>query len=268
MGMSTPAFVEREDRLAASKTPHLSFSRLNKYLHCPEQYRLYYVENLRPSHAAANLVFGQVLHQALAALFRDRADPLLAFERTWAEAHDFDLQYSLRESWQTLHDKGRVLLEKFLSEEVRRIGSVTSAEKPFEIKITSLGWPFIGVIDLVAEVDGLHTVVDFKTSGSSYEDYEVILSDQLTAYQLAVPDAQATALCVFVKTKEPRIEWHLSVRTGKRLTEFLDKAEYLASQIQAARFYKRPGKWCAWCDYLPVCTGDKRTAEETLIQIQ
>ena len=266
--MSAPPLVEREDRLAPGGVPHLSFSRINKYLHCPEQYHLYYIENLRPKSAAANLVFGQVLHQSLAALFRDKDDPLANFERSWAEARDFDLQYSLRDSWQALHDKGRALLEKFLREEVKRIGTIYAAEQRFELNITTLRMPLIGFIDLLAEVDSLRMVVDFKTSGSSYEDYEVILSDQLTAYQLAEPEAQATALCVFVKTKEPRIEWHVSARSGRRLTEFLAKTEYLAQQIAAGRFYKRPGKWCAWCDYLPVCTGDKRIAEETLLQIQ
>ena len=50
------------------KTPHLSHSRINRYLQCPEQYRLYYIENLRPRFPSAGLVFGQLVHQALAAL--------------------------------------------------------------------------------------------------------------------------------------------------------------------------------------------------------
>jgi predicted choloylglycine hydrolase len=49
------------------------------------------------------------------------------------------------------------------------------------------------------------TVIDFKTAKSAYPEYEVALSDQLTTYQLAEPDAEQVAFCVFVKTKEPRI---------------------------------------------------------------
>lgn len=126
---------------------------------------------------------------------------------------------------------------------------------------------FVGVIDLVADVDAKRTVVDFKTSGAAYEDHEVQLSDQLTAYQLAEPAAEQTALCVFVKTKEPKIEWHNASRTGEQLTEFLRKVGFVAQDIAAERFYKRPGKWCSWCDYLPVCTGEKQRADETLVQI-
>ena len=35
-----------EEALDQERTPHLSYSRINRYLTCPEQYRLYYVENL------------------------------------------------------------------------------------------------------------------------------------------------------------------------------------------------------------------------------
>jgi PD-(D/E)XK nuclease superfamily protein len=143
-----------------------------------------------------------------------------------------------------------------------------ASEKVFELRITNLDLPFIGIIDLLADVDGKRTVVDFKTSASAYEGHEVILSDQLTAYQLAEPDAEQAALWVFVKTKEPQMEWHLATRTGDQLIEFLAKVEYIAGEIAASRFYKRPGKWCSWCDYLPVCTGDRRKAGEALIQIR
>jgi len=70
------------------------------------------------------------------------------------------------------------------------------------------------VIDLTADVAGTATVVDFKTSGSAFDAREVILSDQLTAYNLAEPGAERLALCVLVKTKEPKIEWHVTSRSG------------------------------------------------------
>jgi len=56
-------------------------------------------------------------------------------------------------------------------------------------------------------------------------------------------------------------------RTGKELSEFLQKAEFVARDISAQRFYKRPGPWCSWCDYLPVCLGDERKVRETLVRL-
>jgi len=144
---------------------------------------------------------------------------------------------------------------------------VTGTERAFELGITGIDRPFIGVVDLVAELDGKPTVTDFKTSASSYAEHEVRLSDQLTAYQLAEPQAEQMALCVLVKTKEPKIEWHVSQRDPDDLLDYLGKAGYVAREIAASRFYKRPGMWCAWCDFLTVCLKDERKIAETLVRL-
>jgi len=264
--MLSAALTEREE--AAVAAPHLSFSRLSRYLHCPEQYRLYYIEDIRRKLAAASLVFGQVIHGALAALFRSGEDAVAFFQNIWREAKDYDLDYARQDSWDKFHTGGQALLERFLRDESRRLDNVAAVKKAFELRITNLDLPLIGVIDLVADLDGKRSFVDFKTASSAYEDHEALLSDQLTAYQLAVPDAEQAALCVLVKTKEPQIEWHRAARNGERLVEFLAKAEYLAREIAAGRSYKWPGKWCSWCDYLPVCLGDKTKVSETMIQIR
>ena len=266
--MIAPALDERDDVAAPPHTPFLSHSRLSRYLHCPEQYRLYYVENLRLRVPAANLAFGQLLHRALAACFERGHDPVEVFGELWTDVRQVDLDYGIRDSWQGLHDAGQYLLEKFMREEAPRISRPEAVEKKFELQITNLDLPFIGIIDLVARLDDDRSVIDFKTSGSAYQPHEVALSDQLTAYQLAEPAAAQGALCVFVKTKMPQIEWHKTQRTGAQLTEYLAKAQLIAREIGAGHFYKRPGKWCAWCDYRPVCMGDDETARETLIQIR
>jgi RecB family exonuclease len=226
------------------------------------------VEKLRPRIYSASLVFGQAVHQALAAFFRTGADPAISFAAIWKEAGQAELRYGPRESWERLNETGRVLLVKFVAEEVLRISKVTASEKAFELGITGIDTPFIGVVDLVADLDGKRTVTDFKTSASSYAEYEAQLSDQLTAYQLAEPDAEQMALCVLVKTKEPKIEWHVSQRNPDDLFDYLAKAGYVAREIAAGRFYKRPGMWCAWCDFLPVCLRDEQKIAETLVNIR
>lgn len=68
--MEAPSPTDREAPAARPSTPSLSFSRINRYLTCPEQYRLYYVERLRPRLDNASLVFGTVIHLAIADFFR------------------------------------------------------------------------------------------------------------------------------------------------------------------------------------------------------
>jgi hypothetical protein len=257
--------VYERGRSVSNHTIHLSYSRISRYLLCPEQYRLYYVEDLRPKISPANLVFGQIMHQSLSHLFGAQGDPLKFFQEHWNDLKDVPLDYGKTESWAKLDSIGRALLEEFLQKELSRFGKIVASEKTFNLKITGLDLWFVGIIDLIAELDGKRTVVDFKTSASAYQAHEVLLSDQLSAYQLAEPAAENSALCVFIKTQKPKIEWHKANRTAGEVMEFLAKVDFIAKEIVSGRFYKRPGKWCSWCDYLPVCTKDTEKANATLI---
>jgi len=258
---------EKDELALPNKTPHLSHSRINRYLTCPEQYRFYYIENLRLKFPSANLVFGQVVHQSLADLFNKKSDPIDFFLRTWSELKEVKLTYGKKQTWEKLQASGQGLLQKFVNEELGRISHVRAVEKKFELNITGLDLPFIGIIDLVAEVESKNTVADFKTAASDYEDHEAPLSDQLTAYRLAEPEAEQVGLWVLIKTKEPKIEWYPSNRSPAQLMEYISKVGYLAREIKAGNFYKRSGKHCSWCDYLPICLGDARKTQETLVQV-
>lgn len=264
--MSSPLWEHGENR-APTGPSHLSYSRINRYLLCPEQYRLYYVENLRPRYPSASLTFGRIVHQALAQLFQTGEDPTEVFTEMWSDVRQQELTYAQRDSWEKFRDAGRSLLEKFVQEELPRIEAVEASEKGFRLDISSLDLPFVGIIDLVADVEGKRTVVDFKTSGSAYPEHEARMADQLTAYQLAEPEAEQAALCVLIRTKNPRIEWQFTARTAEELTSYLAKAELVAHEIAAGHFYKRPGRWCSWCEFLPVCLRDEQKIEETLVQL-
>jgi CRISPR/Cas system-associated exonuclease Cas4 (RecB family) len=263
----TSAIREKDEQLDAEATPHLSYSRIQRYLTCPEQYRLYYVEGLRARVESASLAFGAVVHLALAELFRHGLDPVTTFKQEWQALREVELRYSRKETWESLSQKGERLLQKFCCEHVQKIGKVISVEKVFELGLSNLDLPFIGIIDLIAEKEGKRTLVEFKTAVADFEDYEIALLDQLTAYQLAEPDVEQVAVCVFVKSKEPRIEWHITQRTPDQAIEYLEKTELIAEQIGRGNFYKRPGKWCRQCDFLPVCVGDKKKAEQSLVRI-
>jgi hypothetical protein len=153
-------------------------------------------------------------------------------------------------------------------DELPRVAAPEDVEQGFELQITGFDVPFIGIIDLVAALDGVRSVIEFKTSVSCYQPYEVVLFDQLTAYRLAAPSIPQAALCVFVKTRTPQIEWHLTTRTGVDLAAYLTKVQLVARAVGAADFYRRPGKWCSWCDYLPVCLGDQAQVDATLVSIE
>ena len=251
----------------ASRAPHLSYSRIQKYLTCPEQYRLYYIEGLRSKVESASLAFGSIVHLALADFFRHGTDPATTFRQHWEAMRTVELRFPRKESWDGLRVKGEKLLHAFLSEHRQKLGNVTYVEKAFRLGLSNLDVPFVGTIDLVAEMDGKRTIVEFKTAAADYEDYEVTLLDQLTAYYLVEPEAEQASVCVFVKTQKPKIEWHTARRTPEQVVEYVEKLELVADQIDQRNFYKRPGKWCRQCDFLPVCLGNRKRAQETLVRI-
>ena len=265
--MAPRSIEEPEEIIDREAPPHLSFSRINRYLTCPEQYRFYYVERLRTRIVAANLVFGALMHVALADFFREGVTPTTTFLREWENLKSIELHYGNRDSWETFKDKGKKLLEKFVQEEVPKIQKVYGVEKKFELAVTAIALPFIGAVDLIATVEGQTTIVDFKTAASDYDEHEAVLSDQLTAYWLADPTADRVAYCVLTKTKEPMIQWHFAKRGASDLQEFLVKVRLILDDIAAGKFYKRPGKHCRYCDFLPICTGDQQKAQETLVRI-
>lgn len=259
---------EKDDRIVKGHTPYLSFSRINRYLTCPESYRLYYIEQLRLKVPKATLVFGSLIHLALAHLLNKKAEPVKFFTEVWDGLKQVEITYGKKDSWEKLWRCGEGLLTKFVAEELPRIRSVKAVEKPFKLEISSLELPIVGVIDLVAEIDDLEKIVDFKTADKSYGVVDVELSDQLTAYFMAEPAAEELAFCALLKTTEPKIEWYPTKRGPEQLAEFLNKAAYAARELKAGEFYKRSGVHCNWCDFLPVCLGDMDKTERTLVKIE
>src|SRR3989475_6042663 len=149
---ATSRIKDSEATLNQDTTMHLSHSRINRYLTCPEQYRLYYVEKLRPRIESASLVFGVVIHAAIADLFRTGEDPVEHFRRDWQNLKDVELRYKKRESWEDFNTKGTKLLQKFLQEEAPKIRQARGIERKFELRVTALDAPFVGIIDLVGQV--------------------------------------------------------------------------------------------------------------------
>ena len=158
---ATSRIKDSEATLEQDASPHLSHSRINRYLTCPEQYRLYYVGKLRPRTDSAGLVFGALVHVAIADLFRTGEDPVEHFRRDWQNLKEVQLRYKKRESWDDFNAKGEKLLKKFLAEEAPKIRQALGVERKFELQITSLDHPFIGIIDLVGQVEDRLTVIVF-----------------------------------------------------------------------------------------------------------
>jgi PD-(D/E)XK nuclease superfamily protein len=177
------------------------------------------------------------------------------------------LRYSQRESWDKLSHIGEALLQKFLVQEAQKFEQVLAVEAEFHIGASNVSAPLVETLDLLAVLHGKKTLVEFKTGANDWGEHDVLLSNQLTAYRLAEPHGERTAICVFVKKREPEILWHFTERTAERQVEYLGKMKMVAQQITQRVFYKRVGFWCRQCDFLPLCLGQKEKAKDTLVRI-
>ena len=121
-------------------------------------------------------MFGQVLHQVFAFFFNQLGNPLEFFLQVWNEVKTYDLTYNQKESWERLQSSGQALIEKFLKNELHRLGQIKGVEKPFDLRITGLALPFIGIIDLYAEVDGKNTLVEGNVGMMTPNKYPPFIS--------------------------------------------------------------------------------------------
>jgi hypothetical protein len=70
----------------------------------------------------------------------------------------------------------------------------------------------------------------------------VALSDQPTAYALAPPEAQQLPLCVLMKTKQPRIDWHFAKRNSGHMAEHQARLQLVSGDIAAGKFLQAAGE--------------------------
>ena len=249
----------------------LSHSKVTRYDFCPRAYRHYYVEGWRPIAKRPSLLFGDAIDRSLSALFQQDADPLAVFGEAWEALKDAPVEWGKRHTWQALRDIGHALLERFVKEERPRFSEIRPECVQHHLSSELAGVTFIGYPDLYARVDGLRTLVDFKTAQASYDAEEVRLNEQLTAYWWLLETnglpVDRVAFCVLLKLKEPRIEWHFATRSPEEVAEYRDKLALVAADIARGRFPKKTSSCGQWggCDYRPLCLGDEAAIRKYLV---
>jgi CRISPR/Cas system-associated exonuclease Cas4 (RecB family) len=248
----------------------LSHSKVNKYDFCPRAFRYYYIDKWTPKVKKPALLFGDAVDQGISAFFKAGEDPVMVFERVWRGLQESPVEWGKRTSWDGLLDTGKTLLERFVAEEALRFTEVMPDHVQQRLTAEVEGLSVVGYPDLYSRVDGLLTLVDFKTAQSSYDPDEVQLNEQLTAYWWLLLanglPVERVAFCVLLKLKEPRIEWHFAVRTAEEIAEYQEKLRLLDADIERGRFPKKTSSCGQWggCEYLPLCLGHEARIRETL----
>jgi hypothetical protein len=241
---------------------HLSVSQLRLLLGCARQWRLQYLDGLRPP-PTVDLVVGVVWHAAI----EDHLGRRLRGEPADPEASGVALAAAWdREAarpgidWRRQTPEGaRRLTERLFAAYLRDLAPLVApvaVEAPFSVAVAGPpGWTLDGRIDAVAD-DGW--LIDQKTARAPYTPEQVDADLQALAYLWAwreLHGAPAPGVAFHVAVKPPSgaegpvaTQELVTRRTGAQLDWFAGLLREAVRQVEAEALPPDPGyRWCHRC---------------------
>jgi hypothetical protein len=236
-----------------------SYTQLSQFLACPRRYQFRYVDGWKERADGAKLLFGRAFETALEAFFR-REDPAQALFDAWSAVKAQPVTFSARESWDALLQHGIRLLEAFARQE--RI-QIPRPDHAFQLQFSRRlagGQEFVAYIDAIGQLDGVRTVIDWKTTSSCYPEQPaglLALDPQLVCYSWITGEPQV-AFVVFVRKRIPEIQYLKATITDDQRRQFGALVEQTVNQIESGAFLPRPGirfpqNGCLACPYIGLC---------------
>jgi hypothetical protein len=118
-----------------------------------------------------------------------------------------------------------------------------------------LGFPLVGIVDLVLDGDHGPIVVDFKTAARSSTNVDITHELQLSCYSYLIRHVtktkeQAIEIRSLIKTKTPRVESHsFGPRQELHFERLFCVVRAYLKALNEQAFHIRPGLECSYCDY-------------------
>ncbi len=249
-----------------------SYTQLSHYLACPRKYRFRYVDGWQEKETRACLLFGRAFEQALAAYFQRQDATEMLFEQ-WSAYQNAALDYRQNDSWDRMLQQGIKLLELFAQHD--RV-EIRYPKRNLQINVSrplSATSQFVGYVDAFGYVEGTRCVIDWKTTVARYPDEPeglLALDPQLACYSWLTGESEV-AFVVFVRKRQPEIQYLHSTITEEQRREFGQLVEDTVAQIEAAQFLAHPGirfpqNGCTSCAYLGLCLQNQPLVDTKLVR--
>lgn len=255
-----------------------SKSKLNSYIQCPEKYRLHYELELRPRKTPVQLVEGSAIHHIVESglIYRNinQDIPDIASERFWEDAPLESAEYASSEEYQKAQELCLSQAKSFLEQlqDVQALEAEYYVQTPLVHPISGYVHEDIslhGYIDLVANFGGRRGILDLKTVSKSPSKGIGTMSPELGIYSYLLRSLDGSfeeltdaGYIYLVRKKEPAVIRERVLRTTSDYLEVYRLCLQVAESIRRMHFWKNPGLHCSWCEYQPLCTGDRDTAQE------
>ncbi len=257
--------------------PTYSHSRVTTFENCPYQYKLRYIDKVKPEIPTTIEAFmGDIVHQTLEHLYklkkfkkRVALNVLIKFYRDlWEKEYSEDILIVKRDKEKVNADNYRKMGEKFISDYYDRM-------KPFEEMII-LGlettdrmtlkdgnqW-HVRIDKLGCDSDGNYYVCDYKTNARMKDQEEADEDRQLAMYSIWVKDK-------FNDVKSVKLVWHMlafnkdavSERTDEQLEKLQNETIERIKEIESAKeFPTNVTALCDYCGFKSECPSFKHQAE-------
>ncbi len=254
--------------------PVYSHSRLACYESCPRQYKLRYIDRIRPPEGEEGIeaFLGSRVHETLEKLYREliltkinTLDDLRAYyERQWEK------------NW---HDNVVIVKKEFTRDHyyatgLRAITSYYNRHYPFDQSKTlaterqivfRIGdYTMQGFIDRLShDGKGLYEIHDYKTSAHLPTQDEIDSNRQLALYQIGVAEH-------FRNAKDIVLTWHYlvhdqeftSTRSDAQLRDLRREVVSLIKTIERdTTFAPVESGYCEWCDLAVYCPARRHAIE-------
>lgn len=236
-----------------------SYSQINQYLACPRAYRHRYVEGWREKDTRANLVFGKAFEAALGAYFRSE-DCGQRLHDEWARSRSSELEYGRGDTWDNMLTQGIQLLQRFCQEDRVRI---VQPDLHIQVRILSQlspGTEFVSYIDAIGELDGITSIIEWKTTSTRYTEEPpglLGLDPQLLCYSW-MSGISEVAMVVFVRKRCPEIQYMRTTISHEQREQYSLLVQDTIAQIESARFLPHsgirfPNNGCTTCPFIGLC---------------
>ncbi len=269
------------------KSPHWSYSRLNRFMTCSLQWAFQYYYRLEPEHTPLSLVFGGAFHTAATLIAMNIRD---GRKTNVSEAEDFFSECFLKEcrsadniTFDECDENGcdsmgrrmtAYLLETWPEDE-----TVIDAAVPFRVVLTDYSGvqvsssPLIGEFDLQIRLpDGTTAIVDWKTAARKWPADKASKDFQATCYLYAGwrelgmnPETTLFRYDVVTKTAKPSVTRYPTMRKHDHFQRMLRIVGAVENAIKAEAFLPNEASFfCGDCVYASACREWHRTQARTI----
>jgi putative RecB family exonuclease len=259
----------------ANLPDHLSYSCIATYLQCPLKWKFHYVDKLPEEFITSSLVFGQAIHESVAAFLNaslsgDSLTPdemLMVYLNAWRQSNGIEIRCSNGDSEEKLLKKAQDLLTLWHGSQ-DGMTEVLGVEEEFSVDLAELTDypsldmpPLIGYVDhIIKQTDGSIALIDLKTAARKPSQNQADQSLQLTAYSLGAkalgfdPDELTLRLDYLLKGTQPDLISLETTRSEYDRRRFVKMVTRVWKGITNSVFFPKTDWYCkSSCGYQTQC---------------